>query len=227
MLLQELAAKKYEFNLSTVQTLFYTMERKICHATMRRFPPALQSPNLLNLGCGPHIFSGWVNADDYAIKRRLRERQFRPNWHLDITKLWRCADNYWDGIFTEHVLEHLAYSEAIFALKESLRTLKPSAWIRISVPDIAKYVSYYCGNVADANFPQFPSPAVAISFVTQMHHHRSVWNSDLMVRVLTELGFQDAKSVSFRIGSDPRIIRDDADKMPESLYVEARKPDGG
>jgi hypothetical protein len=31
-----------------------------------------------------------------------------PEWVMDATKPWKCPDNYWDGIFTEHVLEHLA-----------------------------------------------------------------------------------------------------------------------
>ena len=57
-----------------------------------------------------------------------------------------------------------------------------------------------------------------------MHLHRSVWDSDLMVKVLTELGFKEAAAVSFGCGSDRRLINADPDKAPESLYVEARKP---
>jgi hypothetical protein len=74
------------------------------------------------------------------------------------------------------------------------------------------------------HLPQFPHPAIAISFLTQMHPHKSVWDTDLMVKVLTELGFRNATVTVFGKEADGRLIRDDADKTHESLYVEARKP---
>ena len=117
-LVDRLRVGEFEFNLTTVQLVYYWMERSLCHALLRHYPPALLGPNLLNLGCGPHIYPGWVNADDYAPKRHLRERQFRPNWHLDITKPWKCPDNHWDGIFTEHVIEHVSYSQSVFVFQE-------------------------------------------------------------------------------------------------------------
>ena len=61
---------------------------------------------------------------------------------MDATKPWKCPDNYWDGIFTEHVLEHLSYKDAIFAIGECYRPLKPGAWLRISVPDIDKFIRF-------------------------------------------------------------------------------------
>lgn len=221
---ERLRHREFEFGLSMKQLIYYWLERRICHLLLRRCPPKVPGPNTLNLGCGPHIFPGWVNADDYAVKRRFQERGFRPNWKLDITRKWRCPDSHWDGVFTEHVIEHVTYSEAVAVFEECLRTLKSGAWIRISVPDVGKYARYYCWERPAANFSDFPEPALAISFVTQMHMHRSTWDAALMTRVLTEVGFVDSRPVSFGIGSDPRLIRDDADKRHESLYVEARKP---
>lgn len=221
---QRLRAREFEFNLSVPQLVYYAMERHVAHLLMRRYPPAMPAPNLLNLGCGPHIYAGWVNADDYAPKRRLRERSFRPNWMLDITKPWRCADDYWDGIFTEHVIEHVTYAEAVFVFGECFRTLKPGGWLRVSVPSILRYVRYYRGEIGDGELHPFPKPALALSFVTQMHMHRSAWDGDLMTAVLREIGFEDASEVSFGKGSDQRILKDDPGKAPESLYVEARKP---
>jgi predicted SAM-dependent methyltransferase len=221
-----LAARAFEFNISVPQSVYYTVERRLCHLFFRRSPPAPQNPNLLNLGCGPHIYPGWVNADDYAPKRRLRERAFKPDWMLDITRPWRCPDDYWDGIFSQHVIEHVSYSAAVGVFKECYRTLKPGAWMRVCVPDLAKYVRYYRGEIGDDRLFSFPHPAVAISFLTQMHMHRSVWDSDLMTKVLGEIGFRDAAAVSFGHGSDARLVKDDAEKTPESLYVEARKLPG-
>ena len=223
-LVDRLAAREFEFNLSVPQSVYYAVERGLCRLLLRRSPPASKNPNLLNLGCGPQIYLGWVNADDYAPKRRLRERAFKPDWTLDVTRPWRCPDDYWDGIFTQHVIEHLSYSEAVGVFKECRRTLKPGAWLRICVPDLATYVRYYRGEIGDDQFFSLPHRTLALSFLTQMHMHRSVWDSDLMVKVLDEIGFTEAATVSFGVGSDTRLLKDDLEKAPESLYVEARKP---
>ena len=224
-LVKRLSAREFEFSLSTSQLLYYSIERKLCHWLMRRRPPAPKAPNLLNLGCGPYIYTDWVNADDYAPKRRLREREFRPDWTLDITRPWRCSDNYWDGIFTQHVIEHVSYAEAVGVIKECLRTLKPGAWLRVCVPDLATYVRYYRGEIGDEQFFALPHSTLALSFLTQMHMHRSVWDAALMIQVLTEIGFANAAAVSFGNGSDQKLLKDDPDKSSESLYVEACKPD--
>ena len=221
---QELTAKHFEHQLSPVQTIYYAVERKISELLLRRQPPDLAGPRLLNLGCGPHIYPGWINADDYALKRRLQEEAFRPNWFLDITKPWRCPDNYWDGIFTEHVIEHITYSQAIHVFREAFRTMKPGAWLRISVPSLRRYIGYYNGDPAEADIGVFPHRAIALSFVTQMHLHKSAWDESLMVALLAEAGFQNAAAAIFRHGSDERLLRDDASKQGESQYVEAQKP---
>lgn len=223
-LIRRLLTREFEFNLSMTQLLYYTIERQLSHLILRRYPPHDTSTKLLNLGCGPHIYDGWVNADDYAPKRRMRQRNFRPNWTLDITRPWRCADDYWDGIFTEHVIEHVTYAEAVGVLRECFRTLKPGGWIRISVPNLSKYVKYYLGEIAEDQFYPFPNRALALSFLTQMHLHKSTWNADLLTKVLSEVGFTSASEVSFGKGSDCRLIMDDPGKAAESLYVEAEKP---
>lgn len=223
-LTQRLRNREFEFTQPITKLLYYWFERKVCELALRRRPPKVSGPNLLNLGCGPHIYAGWINADDYAVKRRFRDQKFRPNWNLDITHRWKCPNDYWDGIFSEHVLEHITYSEALFVLEECLRTLRPGAWLRISVPDLRKYVEYYHGRQGEsARLGVFPSPALAVSYLTQMHLHRSTWDGILMAEVLHQIGFANVSVVAFGCGSDVRLIKDDAEKADESVYIEARK----
>jgi|HubBroStandDraft_1064217.scaffolds.fasta_scaffold134115_2 predicted SAM-dependent methyltransferase len=223
-LVEALGSGRFEFQLSTFQSVYYTLERAICERIAKRPPPNRPGPRLLNLGCGPHNFEGWINADDYAPRRRWREAAFKPDWSLDITRPWACPSDYWDGVFTEHVLEHLSYSEVVHTLSECLRTMRSGAWIRISVPDLRTYVDNYEGRLSRPEFEDFPHPAVGVSFVTQMHLHRSAWDADLMTRLLSELGFEDACVGAFGEGADARLLKDDPDKRHESLYVEARRP---
>jgi len=223
MIIDQLRKGEYEVKISPLKQVFYSLERSLGNALFRKNPPSSPIPRLLNLGCGPVTYEGWINADEYAFKRALRENQFQPDWRLDITRPWKCEDNYWDGIFTQHVLEHVTYSEAVFALEECFRTLKPGCWIRISVPGIRKYVDFYEGRKADGFFSQFPQKALAISFFTQMHYHKSAWDGELMSALLAEIGFRNVREVGFREGTDARLIMDQEVKAEESLYVEAQK----
>jgi hypothetical protein len=85
-------------------------------------------------------------------------------------------------------------------------------------------VRYYRNEIDDEQFFPLPHRTLALSFLTQMHMHRSVWDAELMVSVLRDIGFVDTAAVRFGQGSDQRLLCDDAGKAKESLYVEARKP---
>lgn len=221
----KLRSQEWEVKPSILREILYGVERSIGDFFFKRSPPRQKSDvNLLNLGCGPVIYSGWCNADDYAFKRWLRETEFRPEWRLDITRSWKCEDNFWDGIFSQHVIEHVRYSQAVYVLEECFRTLKPGAWVRISVPNLQKYINYYIGKYETPEFNEFPSKALTISFMAQMNHHQSVWDGDLMVALLRGIGFEKVQEVEFMQGSDKKIIKDQSDKEWESLYVEAKKP---
>lgn len=224
MIRSRLASGEFEYSVPLRKQLFYAAERSIGNLLFRRAPPDSPEPRLLNLGCGPLIYEGWVNADDFGFKRWLREPQFRPEWRLDITQPWKCEDGYWDGVFTQHVLEHITYSQVTFVFEECFRTLKPGAWLRVSVPGIAKYMDFYTGREVTPFFMQFPFRALAISFFTQMHLHKSAWDGELMTSLLGEIGFESVKEVGIGEGTDPRLLKDQDVKAPESLYVEARKP---
>jgi hypothetical protein len=56
-----------------------------------------------------------------------------------------------------------------------------------------------------------------------MHFHKSAWDGELMTNLLTEIGFRNAREVSFGEGTDARLIKDQDVKAEESLYVEAQK----
>jgi predicted SAM-dependent methyltransferase len=159
----------------------------------------------------------------------LRGKLKLPEWVLDATSKWNCPDDYWDGIFTEDVLEHLSYNDAVFTLKEALRTLRPGRLIRIVLPDIQRYIEFYNDKTANRSANQwfeerFAFGAEAIAYLTQNQGHASVWDSYLLSTVLKEIGFVNVAMVSFNRGSDRRLQMDRSSGCHESLYVEAQKP---
>ncbi|MES2062127.1 MAG: hypothetical protein V4456_09425 [Bacteroidota bacterium] len=88
----------------------------------------------LQLGAGANELSGWFNTDYFN----------RPAIHfLDVTKKLPFPANTFACIFTEHQIEHIKYSDALFMLTESFRTLQPGGVIKVITPNLQKYVSYY------------------------------------------------------------------------------------
>ena len=195
-------------------------------AFLKRGPPPPDRPNYLQLGCGPNFHAGFVNADFYVT--RLFSRKRRPDWMVDLRKPLKCPDNWFDGLFTEHVLEHLQPADARHILEECLRILKPGAVARISVPDTRKFVMAYLGEEDNGGLPyRYPDRADYLAALTQKHGHQSVWDEDNLTRILNEIGFTNIRCVEFRVGRNPDLLVDHEDRRTESLFMEAEKPTSG
>ena len=190
---------------------------------LNKKPKIQNGSSLLNLGCGSNILEGWVNADFYSGVKFWRKNTRRPAWMLDLRFPLKCDDNFWDGVFTEHTLEHLYPDQVLALLKELNRTMKKGAWLRISVPDLAKYVDYYSGKPVNHEFSIWPTGCEAIHSVTQTYAHVSAWDSKLLSRFLKEAGFANTHEVAFREGADVRLLKDSMERRWESLYLEAQQ----
>jgi hypothetical protein len=184
-------------------------------------PPKLEKgPQLLNLGCGVSFYPEFVNADFFKLMTRFPGPNF---WALDLRYPLKCPDNYWDGIFTEHTLEHLHPASTLALLKELYRTLRPGCWIRIVVPDVSKYVDYYCGKTSHEKFSVWQPRGAALRSVAQNFQHMALWDAELMKDCLTRSGFSEICLRSFRDGADKRLLKDQSEREFESLYMETRK----
>jgi len=186
-------------------------------------PPKQEKIQLLNLGCGLSIYKGWVNSDFYNNLMFWNQRKFENIWMQDFRYALNCPDDYWDGVFAEHTLEHMYPNQAIFLLKEIKRTLKVNGWLRISVPDLDKYVKFYV-NKENKDFKKYwRIGASAIWSLTQNWGHRSVWDYELLEHNLKDIGFREIRKVGYRKGTFKAIIKDNINRKWESLYVEAQK----
>lgn len=193
----------------------------------RRFqnnqPPDIPNPRMLNLGCGEMRLPGFVNADFFDFQYRFwRRNPNGPDWICDFRYPLQCPHDYWDGIICEHTLEHLSFPEAKHFLREVFRILKPGSILRITVPDLEKYIRYYVSRGDDA-FLKWSTGAEAISSLTQEWGHRSVWDAELLEKVLTSIGFSSVVRCEYLESSDARLLKDNPSRIWETLYMEARK----
>jgi predicted SAM-dependent methyltransferase len=143
---------------------------------------------------------------------------------VDLRRPLHCPSNYWDGIFTEHTLEHLTMVDVEGILREILRVLKPGCWLRISVPDLEKYVQYYQKKEGAPEFRRWRTGAEALGSLTQSWGHRSVWDTEALSRRLEEEGFTRIRRVAFGEGTDSLLLKDSEARRWESMYMEAQKP---
>jgi hypothetical protein len=201
--------------------LKFEIKSLIGRLVIAKQPPNLEKgPQLLNLGCGLSFYPEFVNADFFKLKRRSPGPNF---WGLDLRYPLKCPDNHWDGIFTEHTLEHLHPERTLALLSEIYRTLKSGCWVRIVVPDLAKYVDYYSGKSSHEKFSVWQPRGASLRSVAQNYQHMGLWDSELMMDCLTRAGFMEIRQRIFREGADNRLLKDQPEREFESLYIEARK----
>jgi len=221
---------------SIYNTDYYIEPKKLLDFELKSFlgrrffskKPSLKSEdNFLHLGSGSKKINDWINADFYALKFWNWSKYInKPDWMIDLRYPLNCDDNVWDGIFSEHTIEHLYPVHVLQLLKELHRTMKPGSWLRISVPDLDKYIKYYQGKTVDEKFEKnWSTGCEAIRALTQNYIHLSVWDNELMERFLQDAGFINIQQVSFKEGNDSRLLQDGIERKWESLYIESQKPE--
>jgi SAM-dependent methyltransferase len=107
----------------------------------------------LHPGCGGVFLEGALNSDRAARTdgddvtttpgrlARVNERFFYLEH--DSTEPLPLEDEVFDWVFSEAFIEHITPAAAIGWLREMRRLLKPGGFVRLSTPDLRKYVEGY------------------------------------------------------------------------------------
>ena len=177
----------------------------------------------LNVACGDKAHPDFINLD----------YQWRPRVELcwDITKGLPFIARSIKGIFIEHCLEHLMYSQCCGLLEEFRRVLQPGGVVRIVVPDAELYLDLYQKSKR-GEFVEFPyvnqqesqngiTPMMSVNRVFRDHGHLFAYDAKTLEMMLRNAGFVDIRKESFRTGRDENLMIDSEERKAESLYVEA------
>ena len=190
-------------------------------------PKLFNESNYLNLGCGDNVKAGYINADFFYHFKFWKKYIKTIQWQLDLRYPLNCENDMFDGIYSEHTLEHLYPSQAKKLLYELHRIMKQGAYIRITVPDIEKYVNFYIGNNkeidVDAFNNKYKTGCAAIRNITQNYFHVSVWDFEELKIYLEAAGFNNIRKMSFNVSQDDKLKIDLEARAHETLYVEACK----
>ncbi|MDP7163450.1 MAG: methyltransferase domain-containing protein [Phycisphaerae bacterium] len=114
------------------------------------------------------------------------------------------ADETFDYVFSEHMIEHLDYDAGRAFLRECFRVLKPGGRIRIATPSLETLVEFFAPDKTDAlrRYMQwllswrFPGAAkhresMVINCALSQWGHRFVYDRVTLTDVLEEAGFAD------------------------------------
>jgi len=94
--------------------------------------PKHQNGIHLHLGCGCHIFEGFLNIDKYQEHAQVL--------NCDILKMPFTNESV-DTIYSSHSLEHLPIRSANAALAYWYKLLKPDGVLYLAVPDLEEVCS--------------------------------------------------------------------------------------
>ena len=183
----------------------------------------------MDLGCGRNCHPELINLD-YL-------------WHPEVDVCWDIQtgipfpDGKLKGIFTEHCLEHFPIAKAFYLLKECRRILRPGGILRIVVPDAGMYLERYYERSRKKSAELFPfeakeffegfyTPILSVNRIyyqdrEQAFGHRTMFDFDLMKKMLLKVGFGRVERQNYREGNDPILLVDTESRKTESLYLEA------
>jgi predicted SAM-dependent methyltransferase len=176
----------------------------------------------LNAGCGTSVPPEFVNVDYHWC----------PGvdlcWDLRRPLPLRAAS--FDGIYSEHCLEHIAYDDAVALLKQFKRLLRPGGIVRLVVPDAELYLKLYARSQAGekVSFPYEPNPPPphftalqAVNRIFRNHGHQFAYDEKTLAESLLQAGFRDPRRRSYMSGDEPKLLIDSEWRAVESLYMEA------
>jgi SAM-dependent methyltransferase len=189
----------------------------------------------LQLGCGPNRLDGWLNSDVPPHQAYV----------LDVSQPFPIADNTFDYIYSEHMIEHIPYEAGQNMIRESYRVLKPGGKIRITTPSI-DFLFDLCNNPDDelnkrylewaykepGLMPPVPffDPAFVFNNFVRAWGHIFIYNKSSLSKSLLNANFHSVTEHKICESDDPELrdlenyIRMGKDFLQlESMTLEAIK----
>ena len=164
----------------------------------------------LQIGAGPTAIKGWLSTD---INPRTDEHVY-----LDATRPFPFQDGTFDYVYSEHMIEHINWSQGLFMLKECRRVLRPGGAIRVATPDLKVLLDLYAR-------PDEPRAAAYIKWITDTFledvkvyrptfvinnafenwGHQFLYDGETMTLALREAGFEEIRRCESEQSEDPHL----------------------
>ena len=169
-------------------------------------------------------------------------------WDVRKIPIEFIDDETYNGVYSEHFIEHIEREEGINFFKEMLRIMKPGGVIRTVWPPM-EFVNFLRSNQDLSNHPfvneyyrvyvqhhGFCPPGnehkskqeqCALGLLWQKGEHKYLWGKQEMIDALVELGYKNVREYEYQRSSLPafkHIERNNLLRQLHSAVVEATKP---
>tara|TARA_B110000305_G_C19433735_1_gene637655 strand:+ start:1311 stop:2018 length:708 start_codon:yes stop_codon:yes gene_type:complete len=177
------------------------------------------SKQYLNVGCGFHKPDNFLNLD-FFNKSIIFKKKMDPEVQHDLRYPLPFSSNRFNGIFSEHALEHLYPDEAFNLINEIYRCLKIGGTLRLSLPNTEKIITeYYENNLAD---PDLRTRGESVNRLYAWGH-KAHYDAEFVIYLLEAIGFEDVKETNFFQGKDANLFAEQSLRKSNSFYVEGTK----
>jgi predicted SAM-dependent methyltransferase len=145
----------------------------------------------IHLGCGIRRIPGFVNVD----RSDLPHLQYKA----PLAPLPMFPDDAADLIYCSHAFEYLDRQEAIDALREWRRVLRPGGTLRLAVPDFEALVAVYLEtkHLSASLGPLYGRMEVRTP-EPRLIYHRTVYDYESLRVMLEEAGLRRVRRYDWR-----------------------------
>ena len=199
----------------------------------------------LHCGSGANFKAGFLNTDSMAFSD---ERGIATHvggltliddtyfyFQFDATKSFPVEDASFEWIYSEHFIEHIPQNVAVAWFKDMKRLLKQGGLMRVSTPDLEKYIRGYLdpeslffkehirrlNSMGVQNVP--PRRAWLVNQIFRLWGHQHIYDFEELKFTAGLAGFTPelAKKCTYQSGAVPELSALDREtRNDESLYVE-------
>ena len=199
---------------------------------------ARPGPHKLQIGSGRNLLPGWLNSTLYPIEP--------GTVYMDAARAFPLPAGALDYIFSEHVIEHLEYQDALVMLRQCLRALKPGGRMRLATPDLDQIIALYTQPNGEEQEhyirwimrtfrPQYGdfSPAHAINQSFHGWRHKFIYDEATLRATMKDIGFDKITRVRPGESDEPSLrsleqhgsyVGNERAMRYETMVFEATKP---
>lgn len=199
----------------------------------------------LHCGSGANLKEGFLNTDSMVFHDSMGQQTQSGGFYLidnsffyfqfDATKPYPIEDKSFCWIYSEHFIEHIPQVAALEWFKQMRRLLKDDGILRVSTPDLEKYVRGYLDpeqlffkehvqRLNDMGVTNVPTRrAWLVNQIFRNWGHQHIYDFDEIKFVASLAGFpaEKAQKYEFHVGSLQELANLDRDvRSDESLYAE-------
>lgn len=150
----------------------------------------------LHIGGGWHRLEGWLNTDLDLIPNVMR---------MDATLGFPFEEGTFHCVYTEHMIEHVSYTEGLQMLRECYRVMRDGGVIRVVTPDLAaiiglykgelcpdrqEYLSWFCKTFVQ-EWP--PNATSAINAMFRLWGHQFIYDEGTLANSMRAAGFRSLR----------------------------------